>query len=66
MQILKKYTYQHFISHSSNFINDIHLKIPLYKKQEKLIHEFILYAKNFLHEMESKYCIMESINQNKQ
>ena len=36
----------------------IHLKIPIYKKQEKLIHDFILYTRNFLHEMESKYCIM--------
>ena len=25
-----------------------------HKKQEKLIHEFILYTRNFLHEMESK------------
>ena len=42
----------------------IHLKIPIYKKEEKMIHEFILYTRNFLHDMESKYCIMGSINQN--
>ena len=42
----------------------IHFNIPIYKKQEKLIHEFILYTRN-PHEMESKYCIMGSINQNK-
>ena len=35
-------------------------------KEGKFIHEFILYTRNFLHEMESKYCIMGSINQNKQ
>ena len=27
----------------------IHLKIPIYKNQEKLIHDFILYTRNLLH-----------------
>ena len=44
----------------------IHLNIPIYKKQENLLHDFMLYTRNFLHEMESKYCIMGSINQDKQ
>ena len=44
----------------------IHLKILMYKNEEELKHEFILYTRNFLHEMESKYCIMGSINQDKQ
>ena len=44
----------------------IHLKIPIYKKLENLLHDFMLYTRNFLHEMESKYCIMGSINQDKQ
>ena len=34
-----------------------HLNIPIYKKQEKLIHDLILYIRNFLHEMGSRYCI---------
>ena len=38
----------------------------LYKKQEKLIHDFILYTRNLLHEMESKYCIMGNINEDQQ
>ena len=47
-----------FDTSTSNFINsNIHLNIPLYKKQEKLIHDFILYTRNFLHEMGSRYCI---------
>ena len=28
----------------------IHFNIPIYKKEEKLIHEFIFYTRNFLHE----------------
>ena len=38
----------------------------IYNKYTNLIHNFILYTRNFLHEMESKYCIMGSINQDKQ
>ena len=30
------------------------------------LHDFILHTRNFLHEMESKYCIMGIINENKQ
>ena len=39
-----------------------------HKKQEKLIHEFILYrsTRNFLHKLESKYYIMGSVNEDKQ
>ena len=32
----------------------IHLKIPIYKKQEKLIHDFILYTRNFLQQNEKQ------------
>ena len=39
---------------------------PYIQETTKLIHDFILYTRNFLHEMESKYCIMGSINENKQ
>ena len=44
----------------------LHINIPIYKKEENLIHDFILHTRNFLHEMENKYCIMGSINQDKQ
>ena len=37
---IKFYQVQHYI----------HFNIPIYKKQEKLIHDFILYTRNFLHE----------------
>ena len=39
----------------------IHFNIPIYKK-EKLIHEFILYTRNFLHEMESKWRVSIKTN----
>ena len=39
---------------------------PYIQETTKLIHDFILYTRNFLHEMESKYCLMGSINQDKQ
>ena len=54
------------IAISMSFKHYLHINIPIYKKQQKLIHDFILYTRNFLHEMESKYCIMGSINETKQ
>ena len=65
MEKTRKITYQHFISHSS--IPALHTFQQLYVQEtRKMIHEFILYTRNLLHEMESKYCIMGSINQDKQ
>ena len=66
--IHNKIPYQHYIS---NFINSstIYISTSLYKKrEEKLIHDFILYTRNFLHKMKmkSKYCLMGSINEDKQ
>ena len=43
------------------FKHYIHLNIPIYKKQEKLIHDFILYTRNFLHIMRS---ILNNENEN--
>ena len=44
----------------------IHLNIPIYKKEDKLIYDFILYTQETCYmKMESKYCIMGSINQDK-
>ena len=36
------------------------------ERRRKLLHNFILYTRNFLHGMENKCCIMGSINENKQ
>ena len=46
---------------------NIHINITYIKFHQikHYIHEFILYTRNFLHEMKSKYCIMGSINQDK-
>ena len=44
-------------------------ELPTFKKtkeRRKLIHEFIVYTRNFLHEMERKYYIMGSVNEDKQ
>ena len=32
----------------------IHLNIPIYKKEEKLIYDFILYSRNFLQQNEQQ------------
>ena len=45
----------------------IHLNIPIYTKEGTLIYDFILYTQETSYmKMESKYCIMGSINQDKQ
>ena len=45
----------------------LHINIPIYKKEEKLIYGFILYIQESSYmKMESKYCVMGSINQDKQ
>ena len=51
--IHNKITYQHY---TSNFINPniTYISKSLYKNGEKFIHDFILYQRNFLHEMENK------------
>ena len=51
---------------STLYIIKYHQLKNSHKKQEKLIHEFILYKKLPTHKMESTYYIMESINQDKQ
>ena len=40
------YIYSYQISSIQYYLN---LNIPIYKKQQKLIHIFILYTRNFLH-----------------
>ena len=49
MYILTLYTHQILSSQALHTS-----KIPIYKKEEKLIHEFILYTRNFLHENEKQ------------
>ena len=39
------------------YVNWLEDYIRIYKKQEKLIHDFILYTRNFLHKMGSIYQI---------
>ena len=68
MEIHKRYTYQHYIySYQISSIKALPTyQHPYIQETTKLIHDFILYTRNFLHEMESKYCIIGSINQDKQ
>ena len=61
--IHNKITYQHYTSNNQSK-HFLHINIPIYKKQEKLIHDFIQET-SYL-KMESKYCIMGSMNQDKQ
>ena len=53
MEIHNKYTYQHLYQISSSPALPKYINIPIYKRQEKLIPEFILYKRNFLHENET-------------
>ena len=39
---------------------------PYIQETKKLIHDFILYKETSFMKMESKYCIMGSINEDKQ
>ena len=55
------------ITISMLYTTKLHINILYLIHQSKhYLHEFILYTRNFLHEMESKHCIMGSMNQNKQ
>ena len=59
--IHKKYTYQHYIYQiyqSKHYL--LHINIPIYKKEENLIHDFI--QETSYNKMRSEYCIMGSIN----
>ena len=42
------------------FLHYLHINIPIYKKQEKLIHDFILYTTNFL--QQNEMIIFETIH----
>ena len=55
---------QSFVNCNINLIHKKNIHINIYMLD--YIHDFILYTRNFLYEMESKYCIMGSINQNKE
>ena len=55
--IKSDFTYLHYIYQTSSIQHYIYLNIPIYKKQENLIRDFILYTRNFLHEMGSRHCI---------
>ena len=60
------FTYLHYIYQIPS-IPVLHTsQHPCIQEEEKLIHDFILYTRNFPHKMESKYCIVGSINENKQ
>ena len=59
------FTYLHYIYQISSIQALLHFNISIYKKQEKLIYDFILYTRNFLHKMGSRYCINNE-NENKQ
>ena len=64
MEIHKKYTYQRYVYQISSIKALPPYQHPYIQERRKL--DFIIYTKNFLHEMESQYCIMGSINGDKQ
>ena len=53
--IKSDFTYVHYIYQISSIPALFTSQHPIYKKQEKLIHDFILYIRNFLHKMGSRY-----------
>ena len=49
MEIHKKYTYQHYIYQISSIKALPTYQHPYIQETTKLIHDFVLYTRNFLH-----------------